>query len=241
MLLERRQAFGDGRGWLAGLGIERRADERCVSLFCYAGRAGRGAARRLVDRADAAAPDPGRGHRAGAGRLGPAARLGRLRAVALPPLPQADFDRLLWSCDLNFVRGEDSLVRAIWAGVPFVWQAYPQHDGAHRAKLEAFLDLFLADAPQALAGGVRRAVRRLERLAGPAAGAGPARPSIRPHGPPHCRRWRDRLAGRRRPDPRADGLRRLETLESWALRRGIATRPRRAADAAQAHPTAIRP
>ena len=47
-------------------------------------------------------------------------------------LPQAEFDRLLWSADLNIVRGEDSLVRALWAGAPFVWQLYPQHDGAHR-------------------------------------------------------------------------------------------------------------
>jgi uncharacterized repeat protein (TIGR03837 family) len=58
----------------------------------------------------------------------------------LAPLTQTDFDHLLWSCDLNFVRGEDSLVRALWAGQPFVWHIYPQHDNAHHAKLEAFLD-----------------------------------------------------------------------------------------------------
>ncbi len=55
-------------------------------------------------------------------------------------MPQAKYDALLRSCDLNFVRGEDSLVRAIWAGRAFVWQIYPQADGAHAAKLEAFLD-----------------------------------------------------------------------------------------------------
>ena len=57
----------------------------------------------------------------------------------LPHLTQDDYDHLLWSCDLNFVRGEDSLVRALWAGPPFVWQIYPQHDDAHHTKLEAFL------------------------------------------------------------------------------------------------------
>ena len=62
-----------------------------------------------------------------------------LRITPLPWLSQEDFDHLLWSCDLNFVRGEDSLVRAIWAGKPFVWQLYPQTDGAHEAKLAAFL------------------------------------------------------------------------------------------------------
>jgi hypothetical protein len=49
---------------------------------------------------------------------------------------------------LNFVRGEDSLVRAIWAAKPFIWQIYPQHDGAHHAKLDAFLQMM--DAPASL-------------------------------------------------------------------------------------------
>ena len=66
----------------------------------------------------------------------------------LPALTQHDFDHLLWACDLNFVRGEDSLVRALWAGQPFVWQIYPQHDNAHHAKLNAFLDWL--DAPASL-------------------------------------------------------------------------------------------
>ncbi len=59
----------------------------------------------------------------------------------MPLLTQADFDHLLWACELNFVRGEDSIVRALWAGKPFVWQIYPQDDDAHRAKLDAFLDM----------------------------------------------------------------------------------------------------
>jgi uncharacterized repeat protein (TIGR03837 family) len=55
-------------------------------------------------------------------------------------MTQTAFDALLHSCDLNFVRGEDSLVRALWSGRAFVWQIYPQQDGAHASKLEAFLD-----------------------------------------------------------------------------------------------------
>ena len=53
---------------------------------------------------------------------------------------------MLWACDLNLVRGEDSLVRALWAGRPLLWQLYPQHDQAHHAKLEAFLDWLNAPA-----------------------------------------------------------------------------------------------
>ena len=61
---------------------------------------------------------------------------------------QAQFDELLWACDLNFVRGEDSLVRALWAGQALVWQPYHQDDGAHAAKLDAWLHWL--QAPPAL-------------------------------------------------------------------------------------------
>lgn len=53
---------------------------------------------------------------------------------------QKGYDALLMGCDLNFVRGEDSLVRALWAGQALVWHIYPQSDGAHLPKLQAFLD-----------------------------------------------------------------------------------------------------
>jgi uncharacterized repeat protein (TIGR03837 family) len=66
-------------------------------------------------------------------------RRGALDLAALPFLPQPDYDRLLGACALNFVRGEDSFVRAQWAERSFVWQAYPQAGGAHLAKVEAFL------------------------------------------------------------------------------------------------------
>ena len=69
-----------------------------------------------------------------------------VRLVRLPWLSQTDFDHLLWASELNFVRGEDSLVRALWAGAPFVWQAYPQPDAAHLAKVEALLAQWAAPA-----------------------------------------------------------------------------------------------
>ena len=65
---------------------------------------------------------------------------------ALPYTDQNGFDEMLWACDLNFVRGEDSWVRAIWAGQPFVWQVYPQEDNAHHDKLAAFLHTVNAPA-----------------------------------------------------------------------------------------------
>jgi uncharacterized repeat protein (TIGR03837 family) len=65
---------------------------------------------------------------------------GALTVRVLPFVAQPDYDRLLWACDVNFVRGEDSFVRAQWAGRPFVWHIYPQEENLHHVKLRAFLD-----------------------------------------------------------------------------------------------------
>ena len=81
---------------------------------------------------------------------------GRLSVHVIPFVAQDDYDRLLWACDLNFVRGEDSFVRAQWAAAPFVWQPYPQDAGAHLAKLDAFTDRYAAGLPPAAGAAVRR-------------------------------------------------------------------------------------
>ncbi|MDR3393348.1 MAG: elongation factor P maturation arginine rhamnosyltransferase EarP [Sulfuriferula sp.] len=74
---------------------------------------------------------------------------GSLTVHRLPFLDQDSYDKLLWLCDMNFVRGEDSFVRALWAGRPFVWHIYPQTDDAHHAKLDAFLALYARDLDDA--------------------------------------------------------------------------------------------
>lgn len=140
-LLAARAAF-DRDAWLAAHGWQRRADERVVLVFCYDNPA----LPRLLE-ALAAAPTlvllaagPAQQQAAAV------AAVARQRRIALPWLGQTEFDRALWSADLNLVRGEDSFVRAQWAAAPFVWQIYPQHDGAHLRKLEAFVDRFVAAA-----------------------------------------------------------------------------------------------
>lgn len=80
------------------------------------------------------------GHLGGSGPW----QCGRLSVLPFDFLPQDDFDRLLWRCDINFVRGEDSFVRAQWAGKPFVWQIYRQEKEAHLVKLTAFLERYTA-------------------------------------------------------------------------------------------------
>lgn len=68
---------------------------------------------------------------------------GRLRLKVIPFLTQTDYDRLLWACDINFIRGEDSFVRAQWAAKPFIWHIYPQDEDIHMIKLDAFLQHYL--------------------------------------------------------------------------------------------------
>jgi uncharacterized repeat protein (TIGR03837 family) len=85
---------------------------------------------------------------------------GRLVLTGVPFLAQDDYDRLLWASDINFVRGEDSFVRAQWAARPFVWNAYVQSGNAHALKLDAFLARYgdgLAPGPAAVLGSFSKA------------------------------------------------------------------------------------
>jgi uncharacterized repeat protein (TIGR03837 family) len=66
----------------------------------------------------------------------------QLTLTVLPFLTQAEYDQLLWCCDLNFVRGEDSWIRALWSAKPFIWQTYPQDEKWHLKKLNAFLEKY---------------------------------------------------------------------------------------------------
>jgi len=82
---------------------------------------------------------------------------GAVEIQRLPMLSQDDYDRLLWSCDLNIVRGEDSWIRAHWAARPFIWQPYPQADHAHLNKLDAWL----ARMAETLGGDAAASVARV--------------------------------------------------------------------------------
>lgn len=66
----------------------------------------------------------------------------KLRTHIIPFFSQPLYDRLLWACELNFVRGEDSWIRAIWSGRPLIWQPYFQQEDTHLEKLQAFLQRY---------------------------------------------------------------------------------------------------
>ena len=193
--LARRQSDFDPGTWLHGRGIVPAPGERIVSLFCYANPA----LPALLDALSAAPAlllvTPGLAAQQVRALIGTSNR-GALRIHYLPALTQPEYDHLLWSCDLNLVRGEDSFVRAQWAGKPFLWQVYPQDDGAHVAKLAAFHRRFLSAAAPDLAAAVLRAAEGWNGVAG--ASSAPEHVTRITLPPPrlwqdwqdHCRAWR---------------------------------------------------
>ena len=177
-------------GWLAAQGMPVRAGERLVSLFAYADAP----VEALLDLLDS---EPTLLLLAAGAAQAPALALfdsqqrrGRhLRAHALPWFDQPGYDRLLRACDLNFARGEDSIVRAMWAGAPFVWQIYAQADGAHADKLNALLERLTAGSAPALAAEVSQLWRAWNGL-----GPWPATLPNAADWRTLCRAWRRQLA-----------------------------------------------
>jgi uncharacterized repeat protein (TIGR03837 family) len=171
-LLEERRQFQRSpelqRVFLQGLGVERAAGSLLISLFAYENTG-------LASWLDAMAGDTTPTH-----LLVPEGRIladverwllqdnqaagavhvrGALTLQVLPFVRQDQYDRLLWSCDFNAVRGEDSFVRGQWAGRPLLWHIYQQEEDVHLDKLEAFLQLYV----QGLSAPAREAISGLWR------------------------------------------------------------------------------
>ncbi len=203
-LAGRRMAFqSDADGvsrYLASLGVPQPAQgEQLVSLFFYPQAplaalldiwtAGVRPMRALAFAGTAAADVFSARGLTGGGRNG------ALAAQVLPFLSQDDYDRVLWSCDWNFVRGEDSFVRAQLAARPFVWQAYPQAADTQRLKVESFLARYIEPAGPDIGADMTKLWAIWNGFAGAgglavawAACSGPGYPEL-------AKRWEQRLAG----------------------------------------------
>ncbi|MCF5138113.1 elongation factor P maturation arginine rhamnosyltransferase EarP, partial [Pseudomonas lactis] len=156
-LLERRQAFQQDdlaqQQFLQSLGVAPTAGARLMSLFAYENDG-------LAGWLDVLAAD-----RRGTHLLVPEGRIlgdvqrwlgvnslsagdiqvrGALTVQVIAFVRQEQYDRLLWCCEFNAVRGEDSFVRAQWAGRPLLWHIYRQDEDIHLDKLDAFLELYTA-------------------------------------------------------------------------------------------------
>lgn len=132
--------------FLARLGIALEPAETLLSIFCYPSAPVDELLKALHAGPPVLCVFPG-----GLPAACETSQAGAVRLQALPFLEPDDYDRLLWSCDLNFVRGEDSAVRAQWAGQPFIWQLYEQATGAHHVKRAAFLRRYVTNLDDDLA------------------------------------------------------------------------------------------
>ncbi len=122
---------------------------------------------------------------------------GALEVRALPFLSQARYDELLRACNFNFVRGEDSLVRALWAARPLVWQPYRQNDGTHQRKMAAFLDHYCAGLDPVAAGTLQAFWQCWSSTAGMSGDVWPALRKIHGVLAAHAGRWTQEKAGLR--------------------------------------------
>ena len=124
-------------------------------------------------------------------RVGEQLARGGLTLLALPFVALDRYDELLWASDINFVRGEDSFVRAQWAARPLLWQIYPQAEDAHWTKLEAFRALYCAGleprAAEAISG-LWRAWNRAEGVFDAWTAFEPCLPALQRHAEAWCRR-----------------------------------------------------
>jgi len=180
-LLERRRQFQQDpqaqREFLHGLGIDPAPGAQLISLFAYENSG-------LASWLDAMAGDSTATH-----LLVPEGRIlgdverwlgvqglaagavhvrGALTVQVLPFVRQDQYDGLLWCCDFNAVRGEDSFVRAQWAGRPFLWHIYRQEEDIHLDKLEAFLEVYikgLSEPAREAISGLWRAWNAGEKMA----------------------------------------------------------------------------
>ena len=208
-LLARRDSFQQDpaaqQAFLRGLGVDPAPGARLISLFAYENTGldewlqvladGSQACHLLVPEGRVLA-DVQRWLGLPSLRVGSIEVRGTLTVQILPFVSQDDYDRLLWCCDFNAVRGEDSFVRAQWAGRPLLWHIYAQAENAHWDKLEAFLQLYLqglSPAAQVALGDVWRAWN---------AGAGMAASwhALQTHWlevAAHAERWAEKQAARR--------------------------------------------
>ncbi|WP_263262834.1 elongation factor P maturation arginine rhamnosyltransferase EarP [Pseudomonas sp. RIT-PI-S] len=206
-LLERRDAFQASRAardaFLRGLNVSPAPEARLLSLFAYENDG-------LTGWLEALAAAPRLTHllvpegrvlanletwaqaRVGAGDC---IRRGGLTVQVVPFVSQEAYDQLLWACDFNAVRGEDSFVRAQWAARPMLWHIYRQDEYAHWEKLEAFLELYTEGLP----GAASEALRGLWRSWNMDGDMASAWAAVEPHWDElqsHARQWCAGLAAR---------------------------------------------
>lgn len=74
--------------------------------------------------------------------FGKTGKYGKIIMLNSDFLSQEEYEEVISVVDFNFTRGEDSFVRSILLGKPFMWHIYLQEEKAHMDKIRAFNDRF---------------------------------------------------------------------------------------------------
>ena len=69
-------------------------------------------------------------------------KYGKITMIYSDFFSQEEYEEIISASDFNFTRGEDSFVRGIILGKPFMWHIYLQEEKAHMDKIKAFTDRF---------------------------------------------------------------------------------------------------
>lgn len=69
-------------------------------------------------------------------------KYGKITMIYSDFFSQEEYEEIISASDFNFTRGEDSFVRGIILGKPFMWHIYLQEEKAHMDKIKAFTERF---------------------------------------------------------------------------------------------------
>ena len=69
-------------------------------------------------------------------------KYGKITMIYSDFFSQEEYEEIISASDFNFTRGEDSFVRGIISGKPFMWHIYLQEEKAHMDKIKAFTERF---------------------------------------------------------------------------------------------------
>ena len=69
-------------------------------------------------------------------------KYGKITMIYSDFFSQEEYEEIISASDFNFTRGEDSFVRGIVLGKPFMWHIYLQEEKAHMDKIKAFTERF---------------------------------------------------------------------------------------------------
>lgn len=67
-------------------------------------------------------------------------KYGKITMIYSDFFSQEEYEEIISASDFNFTRGEDSFVRGIILGKPFMWHIYLQEEKAHMDKIKAFTE-----------------------------------------------------------------------------------------------------